>query len=352
MKIVTIVGCRPQFIKAAVVSREFQKEGMEEIIIHTGQHYDDNMSKVFFDQLGIPKPKYNMDINQGSTGALIGRMIEQCELVLNLEQPDYVLVYGDTNSTLAGALAANKLNIKLIHVEAGLRDGDMNLPEEVNRILTDRISNLLFCPTISAYQNLVKGGVYESGSVHFSGDVMYDSVLHYKDSLEKRVREDFILCTIHREHNMKNLDVIIEFLNTLLTTVIVVAHPRVYHAFNSDNNTFKTMTSVDYISMLALIKNCSLVITDSGGLQKEASFFEKKCLILNKTTGWWELVENGTNMLIEEMSLEHLGAKYVELIDREVNFNNRYFGDGKAGEKIVQKIKEHYDRGNSSPSVV
>ncbi len=353
MKIVTIVGCRPQFIKAAVVSRGLKTHGVEEIIIHTGQHYDENMSEIFFRQLSIPKPKYNLEVNQGPTGAMIGRMIEGIEHCLTIEIPDYVLVYGDTNSTLAGALAANKMGIKIIHVEAGLRDGDMNLPEEVNRILTDMISNLLLCPTLSGYQNLITEGQSAPDSVHFTGDVMYDSAMHFKNLLMPPPFSDesYILCTIHREHNMKYLGVITEFLNTL-SNVIVVAHPRVYDIFNSSKNSFTTIESVDYINMLSLVKYSQLVITDSGGLQKEASFYEKKCLILNKTTGWWELVESGTNMLIEKMTLEHLESKYTELIERTATFNNSCFGAGNAGEIIVKKIQEHYDRSNSSTSPI
>lgn len=351
MKIVTIVGCRPQFIKAAVVSRELEREEIEEVIIHTGQHYDQNMSDIFFHQLGIPTPKYNMNVNHGPAGSKIGKMIIQAEVILDIERPDYVLVYGDTDSTLAGAIAANKLGIKVIHVEAGLRNGDKTWPEEMNRILTDNIASLLLCPTLTAYNNLVNEGNHESDSVHFTGDVMYDSAIRHHKTLNVK-KEGYILCTVHRAHNMENLDVIIDFLNTL-PNVLVVAHPKVYHAFNSPDNVFETIESVDYLMMLALVRESQLVITDSGGLQKEASFLEKKCLILNKTTSWVELLEGGTHLLIKDMTVEGLRKEYVELIGRtSVMFHNAEFGHGDAGKQIVRKIKRYHDKTISSTTSI
>ena len=350
MKIATIVGCRPQFIKAAVVSQEFSKDmGIQEVIIHTGQHYDSNMSEVFFKQLGIPEPKYNLEVNSGTTGKRLGQMIAMVEVILLAEQPDYVLVYGDTDSTLAGALAAKKIGIKIIHVEAGLRDRDRDLPEEINRILTDNVSDLLLCPTIEACENLMDEGINTLGSIHFVGDVMYDSVLRHLPSLPE-MEGGYILCTIHRQHNMNNIDTIIEFLKGL-PNVLVVAHPRVINEFKQKSQ-LRVIESVDYLSMLALIKGCDMVVTDSGGLQKEAFFLKKKCLVLNKTTGWNELVKGGTNELIEEMNVPHLRYKFTLLSEREVNFDGDYYGTGTAGEDIIYYIKEHYDRSNSSTATI
>lgn len=349
MKVVTVVGCRPQFIKAAVVSREFKEKNIHEVIIHTGQHYDRNMSEVFFNQLNIPKPKYNLEVNQGTTGKKIGQMIAMIEALLQIEQPDYVLVYGDTDSTLAGALAANKAGFKIVHVEAGLRDRDRGLPEEMNRILTDNMSDLLLCPTIEACENLVGEGISPSHSIQFVGDVMYDSVLHHLPSLPD-MEGGYILCTIHRQHNMNNIDTIIEFLEGL-PNALVVAHPRVINEFKQKSQ-LRVIESVDYLSMLALIKGCDIVVTDSGGLQKEAFFLKKRCLVLNKTTGWNELVKGGTNELIEEMNVPHLRYKFALLSEKEVNFDGEHYGTGTAGEDIVYYIKEHYDRSNSSAATI
>lgn len=351
MKIVTIVGCRPQFIKAAVVSREIAKhEDIEEIIVHTGQHYDDNMSSVFFEQLDIPEPRYNLDVNKGPTGKMIGQMIATIEAVLQAELPHYVIVYGDTNSTLAGAIAANKCNIKVVHIEAGLRDRDRSLPEEINRILTDNISDLLLCPTAEACSNLRNENIHHWDSIQFVGDVMYDSVLHYKDDLVKH-EGGFILCTIHRQHNMKHLDTTLKFLEEQ-ENVVLVAHPRVKDFFKKSGENIRVIEAVDYLTMLSLVQACEMVITDSGGLQKEASFLKKKCLVLNKTTGWNELVIDGCNMLIEEMSIQHLRDTLSILKAREVVFDTNHYGDGKAGEAIIHSIKRDYDRSNGGATFI
>lgn len=355
MKIVTIVGCRPQFIKAAVLSREFVNRGIEEVIIHTGQHYDKAMSQDFFDELDIPKPKVNLTINNvGSHNVMIGRMIEELDHHLGGENPDYVLVYGDTNSTLAGALAARKLGIKVIHVEAGLRDGDMNLPEEVNRILTDRISTLLFCPSSRAVDHLENEGYRRMNcGIHNVGDLMYDSVLYYRDRLFSVNHKDFVLCTIHREHNIQQLDKIVSFLNKV-PNVILVAHPRTIKELNDKRIEVKCklIAPVSYLAMLSLINASNMIITDSGGLQKEAYFLKKRCLVLNQTTGWSELVDNGCNVLVESLDETHLLEKFKEVMTQKVLFLDKYYGNGNAGELIVKQIIKEYGRSNSGTPAI
>lgn len=316
MKLITIVGARPQFIKAAVVSREIAKSGkIEEIILHTGQHFDKNMSDIFFEEMEIPEPKYNLNINSLSHGAMTGEMLKGVEKICLDENPDFLMVYGDTNSTIAGALAAKKLKIKVIHVEAGLRSFNMEMPEEINRVLTDRISDILFCPTNTAIKNLINEGISsETGfKVIQNGDVMQDAALYYaqKSGLKSNLIKDlqlergkFALCTIHRQENTDDsyrLKSIIEALNTIQQSqeVVVPLHPRTKKIIELNNlkPRFKIIDPVGYFDMIELLKACNLVLTDSGGLQKEAYFFDKYCITMRDETEWVELVQNNFNKL-------------------------------------------------------
>lgn len=356
MKIATVVGARPQFIKAAVVSNVINKtKDIEEIIIHTGQHYDEKMSQVFFDELKIPRPAYNLCIAGGNHGASTGQMMEKIEAVLMNEKPDAVLVYGDTNSTLAGALAAKKLHIKVIHIEAGLRSFEMKMPEEINRILTDRISDILYCPTDSAINNLKNEGFDNFGcTVVKSGDVMQDVAIFYEklseessDILAKLNIETYVLCTIHRAENTDNIDnlsSIIKALNLINKKIKVVTpiHPRTKKLIAEHNITcdFDLIDPVGYLDMVQLIKHSSLVITDSGGLQKEAFFFKKHCVTIREQTEWVELVENGFN-IIAGTRTENIVAAFEQMIVKKSNFDIDLYGGGKAAEVIVSSILKH-----------
>lgn len=316
IKILTIVGARPQIIKAATLSRTIKHHYsslVEEVLVHTGQHYDENMSAVFFKDMDIPKPKYNLGLGCLKQSAMTGRMMEGLEEICLKEKPDWVLVYGDTNSTLAGSLVASKLHIKLAHVEAGLRSHNMNMPEEVNRILTDRISNLLFCPTAMAVKNLTAEGFkdFSNAKIKNVGDIMYEGAMYFsKQSKRPSVLNDaelsnYLLATIHRAEstdNIENLKSVVEALNTINESqpVIVPIHPRT-RSIIKDNNieiAFQMINPVGYLEMIWLIQNCSLVITDSGGLQKETYFFEKCCLTTRTETEWVELIDSGNNVLV------------------------------------------------------
>ncbi len=356
-KIITIIGARPQFIKAATISRLIRKEdNLREIIIHTGQHYDTNMSTVFFQEMEIPEPDFNLEISMLSHGAMTGRMIEKIEDILVQEKPDLVLVYGDTNSTLAGALAARKLNIPIAHVEAGLRSFNMKMPEEINRILTDRISDLLFCPTENAIHNLQKEGFENFDCKIFNvGDVMYDAALYYgsrssdrSDILSKLQLRDknFILCSVHRQENtddIARLKSIIGALNDIHgeTTVILPLHPRTRKilAENSIFTRFEPIEPVGYYDIVELLKHCSLVITDSGGMQKEAYFFRKYCITLREETEWVELVENNYNVLTGSDPI--LIKKAVsQFLGKEITVSGGLYGNGNASQLIVDIIKK------------
>jgi len=349
VKIITIIGARPQFIKAAAVSREISKhENLNEIIIHTGQHFDKNMSNVFFEQMNIPKPKYNLDIHGLGHGAMTGQMLEKIEEVLKIEKPDWVLVYGDTNSTLAGALAAKKLLIKVVHIESGLRSNNMNMPEEINRILTDRISDILFCPTNTAVENLKREGFNNFNcEIVNSGDVMQDAALFYS-GLEKKplidIPNKFVLATVHRAENTDNierLENIMDALNEIAKEIPIVLplHPRTYKIIKSSKlkmNKIMFIDPVGYLEMVYLLKHCNLVMTDSGGLQKEAFFFKKFCITLRDETEWVELVSGGFNVLV--------GTEKGKIISTFKNYNNNIdfnvdlYGNGKASEKILSKL--------------
>jgi len=353
IKILTIIGARPQIIKAATLSRRIKNHyssKVEEVLVHTGQHYDDNMSAVFFKDMDIPKPKYNLGMGGLSQSAMTGRMMEGLEEVCLKEKPDWILVYGDTNSTLAGSLVASKLQIKLAHVEAGLRSHNMNMPEEVNRILTDRISNLLFCPSGLAVKNLETEGFknFPNAKIKNVGDIMYEGAMHFsKESkrppeLNHTDLDNYVLATIHRAEttdNIENLKSVVQALNTINESkpVIVPIHPRTCSIIK-DNNievSFQMINPVGYLEMIWLIKNCSLVITDSGGLQKEAYFFEKCCLTTRTETEWVELVESGNNVLVAYEVNKILSAFNAP---RKFNPSGKLYGHGNTSELIIKAL--------------
>lgn len=349
MKILTILGARPQFIKAGSVSREIKKHSeINEVIVHTGQHYDTNMSDIFFDEMKIPKPNYFLGIGGKSHGAMTGQMIEKIEEVVLKENPDWILVYGDTNSTLAGAIVASKLHIKLAHIEAGLRSFNMKMPEEVNRILTDRISNILFCPTVTAIDNLKNEGYdkYDCKIIK-SGDVMQDGTIFYKDFSMKpkcHIEKNYILATIHRAENtddISRLKSIIDALNVInkKQQIILPLHPRTKNIIEEQSikTEFTIIDPVGYLEMIWLIDNCDLVMTDSGGLQKEAFFFHKPCITLRDETEWVELVKNGFNTLVGADKKKILEA-YINIKQKKLNFNINLYGMGKASENIVLEL--------------
>ena len=351
-KIVTIIGARPQFIKAAALSRELKRQNtIQEIIIHTGQHYDNNMSDIFFEQMDIPRPHYNLNINGLNHGAMTGQMLEKLEQVLIQEKPDWVVVYGDTNSTLAGALAAKKLHFKVAHVEAGLRSFNTDMPEEINRILTDRISDILFCPTDNAIDNLNNEG-YKNFNCRIikNGDVMQDAALFYESKAQKPIYdipENFILATIHRAENtddISRLTDIFEAFEELSRTIQVVLplHPRTKQKlttlnYNLSESSIYFIEPIGYLEMVYLLKNCCLVMTDSGGLQKEAYFFKKPCITLREETEWVELVENGFNILTGS-DKNKIHNAFTLLLNKEISFDIDLYGNGKACERIVKEL--------------
>ena len=353
IKIITIIGARPQIIKAATLSRTIinhYSSEVEEVIVHTGQHYDENMSAVFFKGMDIPKPKYNLGLGGLSQSAMTGRMMEGLEEICLKEKPNWILVYGDTNSTLAGALVASKLHIKLAHVEAGLRSHNMNMPEEVNRILTDRLSNLLFCPTALAVKNLEAEGFknFPTAEIKNIGDIMYEGAMCFSEH-SRRPSElnhidlnNYVLATIHRAEttdNVENLKSVIKALNTIneATPVIVPIHPRTRSIIKDKNIevTFQMINPVGYLEMLWLIQNCNLVITDSGGLQKEAYFFEKYCLTTRTETEWVELLESGNNILVAYDINKILSAFNTP---RKFKSFGKLYGTGKTSDLIINTL--------------
>jgi UDP-GlcNAc3NAcA epimerase len=353
MKLVTIIGARPQFIKAATVSREIAKyNNINEIIVHTGQHFDANMSKIFFHQMQIPKPDYNLEINSLSHGAMTGRMTERIEEVLLHEKPDWVIVYGDTNSTIAGALAAKKLHIKVAHVEAGLRSFNRKMPEEINRILTDKISDLLLCPTEQAVKNLKDEGIgkHSLARIVKCGDVMQDAAIFYSNLAQKpelNLPKKFVLSTIHRAENTddpKRLTSIFDALSRISNDIPIILplHPRTKKIISNsklkiNNSQLIFIDPVGYLEMIYLLKNCSMVMTDSGGLQKEAFFFHKPCVTLRNETEWVELVENGFNVVVGSNS-DEIYIAYKKMINKDLNYNIDLYGRGKASNKIIREL--------------
>ena len=353
MKIVTVIGARPQFIKAAVVSRAIAAyKDIKEVIVHTGQHFDANMSDIFFEEMCIPKPDYNLNVNGLGHGAMTGQMLEKIETVLLQEKPDWVLVYGDTNSTIAGALAAKKLHIKVAHVEAGLRSFNMDMPEEINRILTDRISDILFCPTETAVNNLKKEG-YENINCRIirNGDVMQDAALFYAGRAVRPkadIPEDFVLCTVHRAENtdeperLRNIFSALEEISKRCRVVLPL-HPRTKGklsaiGYDTNNSHILFIEPVGYLEMVWMLKHCRLVMTDSGGLQKEAYFFDKYCITLRDETEWTELVESGYNFLAGS-DKTRVSAVFEQLYSKEsISCRRPLYGKGDAGMIVVAAL--------------
>lgn len=359
MKIVTILGARPQFIKAGSVSREINHQislgkNISETLIHTGQHYDENMSDIFFEEMHLPKPNYKLEIGGKTHGAMTGQMIHEIENILFQEKPDTVVVYGDTNTTLAGAIASAKLHIPIAHVEAGLRSFNMQMPEEINRILTDRISKILFCPTLAAKKNLENEGFSHwntSSKLLISGDVMLDGALYYAGFSEKPASIDcdneFILSTIHRAENTNNkirLKGIVSALNELGKSkkIIFPVHPRTKKIISEENFDISNIEIIDpvgYFNMIWLINHCSIIMTDSGGLQKEAFFFKKPCITLRDQTEWVELVDLKVNFLAgaDRGNILTVYSELNNMIDFN-NFNLELYGNGQASKLIVEEL--------------
>lgn len=355
MKIVTIIGARPQFVKASALSRAIQAHpGIEEVLVHTGQHFDANMSDVFFDEMEIPQPQYNLNIHSLGHGAMTGRMLEGIEEILKKEKPDVTLVYGDTNSTLAGALAAKKMHIKVAHVEAGLRSFNMDMPEEINRILTDRISDVLFCPTHTAIRNLENEGfAHFPSTVLMSGDIMYDVALYFK---EKAMRNsqilnrlglypgEYVLATLHRQENTDDpvrLASIVAAFNAihLEKTVVLPLHPRTQKILQQQGIELQAriIDPVGYLDMISLVSQCALVLTDSGGLQKEAYFFGKYCITLRDQTEWTELVEGGYNSLAGA-STETILNTFHKVKEYQPEMDVPLYGNGNTASFILNSL--------------
>ena len=362
MHITTIIGARPQFIKSSVVSEAMHTLNIRETLVHTGQHYDTNMSDAFFDDLAIRKPDFNLGIRASSHGAQTGRMMEAVEKILEDIQPDCVLVYGDTNSTLAGALAATKLNISVAHVEAGLRSFNREMPEEVNRVLTDHVSDKLFAPTQCAVNNLEREGIL-SHKIELVGDVMFDASLKFSpgrdfqdDTLKKLNldKSNYILATIHRAENTENEDRLITILNALnevnkCMPIILPLHPRTRKAldrfaFAMGNLKFKIVEPVGYIDMLTLEQNASLIVTDSGGVQKEAFFFRVPCVTLREETEWIETVKYGWNYIVAPTSRKKIENKIISMLEKPgKNLRDlkelALYGDGNSAMKIAKSLE-------------
>ena len=343
-KLFVVVGTRPNFIKLAPIIREVKKANINYRIIHTGQHYDENMSEIFFNELKIPKPNYNLEVGSESHGKQTAMMLEKIEAILLKEKPDWVLVYGDTNSTIAGALAATKLHIKIAHVEAGLRSFNRKMPEEINRIATDHISDILFVPTQNAMNLLANEGIVERAVL--VGDVMYDAILYNQKLADEKYKlsditnlNNFYLGTIHRPSNTDNLvrlQYIFSAFSELDLPIILPLHPRTQKIIKKIkySKNVKIIEPVSYLKMIVLLKNCKKVLTDSGGLQKEAYYLHKPCITMRDETEWIETLENNWNFIVgadKDLILEKVKNK-------EFGKQKDYFGDGKAAEKIVDFI--------------
>ncbi|MBP6460360.1 MAG: UDP-N-acetylglucosamine 2-epimerase (non-hydrolyzing) [Crocinitomicaceae bacterium] len=377
-KIITIIGARPQIIKAAAISRAIKNhfnDVIEELIVHTGQHYDENMSAIFFEELGIPQPHFNLQVGSASHGQQTARIIEGIEKLIIDEKPNGIVIYGDTNSTIAAALAAAKIHLPIFHIEAGLRSFNKSMPEEINRILSDHISTLLFCPTSTAIENLKNEGfslenngkaTIDNPQTYLCGDIMYDNSLYFSKvsdekstilSNESLVDKKFILVTIHRNANTDEADRLNAIFNALMyiqnvTDYIIVLplHPRTKKMMDSllskenreqidSNAKIKIIPPAGFLDIIALEKNAELIITDSGGLQKEAFFFQKPCVILRPETEWVEIVQNGNALIADADEKRIVEAANCLLVKSDYSYPT-LFGDGKAAEFIVSKIIE------------
>lgn len=375
-KLITIIGARPQIIKAAAISRAIKHHfynDFVEVIVHTGQHYDENMSKIFFDELKIPKPNYNLNVGSGKHGEQTAKMILGIETILENENPNYIILYGDTNSTLAGAIAASKIHIPVVHIEAGLRSFNKEMPEELNRILTDHVSTYLFPPTAAGVTNLLKEGFSTENSPPYThdnpkvvnvGDVMFDNSKFYSSLAQKDILnqldlqdESYILMTIHRNHNTDDAVRLTNILESILTIiekhrlfVVLPIHPRtktriieegaseLIQAF-MNNQFIKVIPPVSYLDMISLESNSKFIITDSGGVQKESYFFKKPCIILRSETEWVEIVEEKMAFIADDNKEEII--RYTEKImssNNELSMSNLY-GDGNAAIRILEFLK-------------
>ena len=352
MRIVTVVGARPQFVKAAPVSWALRRAGIDELIVHTGQHYDSSMSKVFFQEMGIPEPYVNLGVGSGLHGWQTAKMLEAVEDVLIRLKPDWTLVYGDTNSTLAGALAAAKLRIRLAHIESGLRSYNREMPEEHNRILTDHCSDLLFCPTKTAVHNLRKEGI--DLGVHWVGDTMFDALLHFQEiaAAKSTVLQDlnltpgsYYVATLHRPYNIDNpgaLAGLLDGLGSLQEKVVFPLHPRTRKSMvnllpaRDFASNIILIQPVGYLDMLMLERNARAIITDSGGVQKEAFFFAVPCITVRPETEWVETVQSGWNVLVAADS--NAVASAVRRGAPPQKCPPALFGDGKASNRIIATL--------------
>jgi UDP-GlcNAc3NAcA epimerase len=377
-KIITVIGARPQIIKAAAISRAIKNNFSNkilEVIVHTGQHYDENMSQIFFEELEIPFPNYNLNVGSGSHGEQTAKMLEGLENIYVKEKPDAVIVYGDTNSTIAAALAAAKIHIPVIHIEAGLRSFNKAMPEEINRIACDHMSTLLFTPSETGHRNLLNEGIkndqkeaatIDNPKIYLCGDIMYDNSLYFSAMSEQKSKilkeleittDEFILCTIHRDTNTDdktNLNAIFRALLRIQKTsnlkIVLPLHPRTKEKLNShldenllteinQNKNFKIIPPTGFLDIISLEKNARLIITDSGGLQKEAFFFQKPCVILREQTEWIEIVENGNALIAGANELKIISS--VETLIKRTDFTYpNLYGDGNAANFICKKITE------------
>lgn len=378
-KFISIIGARPQIIKSAAISREIANQfsdSLEEIVVHTGQHYDNNMSDIFFGEMNIPKPRYNLAVGSGSHAKQTAEMLLRLEEVVNKEMPDALLVYGDTNSTLAGATVASKLGVPVIHIEAGLRSFNKSMPEEINRIVCDHLSTLLFSPTKTGVANLEKEGFEhdeqkptspDNPKVFLCGDIMYDNSMYFSGLADQKAtvlkeydleNTPFYLCTIHRGDNTDNPTNLSSIFEALLeigakesdTKIVLPLHPRTKKCIEQlDNEVLKQkifsskqlmiIEPVSFFNIIALEKNCKMVITDSGGLQKEAFFFKKPCVILRPETEWIEIVNNGNAKIVNADKTKILEAVAYFNLKTDFTYPN-FYGDAKAAEFICEEIRK------------
>lgn len=383
IKIVNIVGARPQIIKASAISRAIRlhySDRITEIIIHTGQHYDKELSDVFFEELELHKPDYNLGVGSSSHGRQTSQMIEGIEDILQKTRPDCVILYGDTNSTLAGAIAAAKLHFPVIHIEAGLRSFNKMMPEEINRIMSDHSSTLLFAPTNAAFKNLMREGFRPENSppytidnpkIYFTGDIMYDNTLFFAELAERKKASlltdlgldsgRFILATIHREANTDEISRLESILRTLSSLAeenqvkfVMPLHPRTTNTLKArleplytellGNKNFRIIPPVSFLEMTLLEKSCKMIITDSGGVQKESHFFKKPCLVLRKETEWIELVKNGTAVLVDA-DPEKIRKEFERFVNDGTGLEYPgFYGDGKTSEFIIREIMSLFEQ--------